>query len=166
MSDHTQLDDASDEGYGADASFKHLAHLLRAGDRTDTVIYAPHGNINTGSVQGDQCVLNGHAAHHDDRRAPVHDGPISAAELAKSQWGFAEPDWFPSVLSSPGTRVLFLTGQPGTGRRTAAVNLLLRRSRPGTTLWAVDGDTDLSSWRPGPVPAGATYWTTGRPSTP
>ncbi|MFJ2811090.1 hypothetical protein [Kitasatospora sp. NPDC087271] len=147
-------DETADEecGAGTGTSFEDLADFLRTGDRTGPVIYAPHGNINTGAVHGDQRILNEHAAHHEDRHGHVHSGPIPPAELADAQSGFAEPDWFAGALASPGARLFFLAGRPGTGRRTAAVNLLLRlllrRSRPGSTLWAVDGDTDLSSWRP------------------
>ncbi|MFF3002674.1 hypothetical protein ACFVTF_07695 [Kitasatospora sp. NPDC057940] len=147
-------DETADEecGDGTGTSFEDLADLLSAGDRTGPVIYAPYGNINTGAVHGDQRVLNGHAAHHEDRHAHVRSGPIPPAELADAQSGFAEPDWFAGALASPGARLFFLTGRPGTGRRTAAVNLLLRlllrRGRPGSALWSVDGDTDLSSWRP------------------
>ncbi|MFJ7274338.1 hypothetical protein [Kitasatospora sp. NPDC098663] len=148
----THPDEAADEECGTGTSFEDLADLLSAGDRTGPVIYAPHGNINTGSVHGDQRILNEHAAHHEDPHLHVRSGPIPPAELADAQSGFAEPDWFTGALASPGARLFFLTGRPGTGRRTAAVNLLLRllprRSRPDSTLWAVDGGTDLSSWRP------------------
>ncbi|MFD4657854.1 hypothetical protein ACFWP2_19750 [Kitasatospora sp. NPDC058444] len=154
MSSNGQPDETSTEELGSGTPVEFLTDLLRAGDRTSPVVYAPYGNINTGSVHGDQHILNEHAAHREAHCVHTRSSPIPPAELAEAQSGFAEPDWFADAEASPGTRLLFLTGQPGTGRRTAALNLLLRRSRPSSTVWAVDGDTDLSSWRPESVAAG------------
>ncbi|WP_457030847.1 hypothetical protein [Kitasatospora sp. P5_F3] len=112
-------------------------------------IYAPHGNINTGSVHGDQHVRNsGMPGGSGGRRVEAHEGPISAAEILDAGTGFAEPDWFPTALKELDTGLLFLHGEPGTGRRTAALNLLRRHSGGSLDLRALDSDEDLSTWRP------------------
>ncbi|MEV5239713.1 hypothetical protein AB0K89_11455 [Streptomyces cinnamoneus] len=128
--------------------------LLAAGDRAHSFIYAPNGNINTGSVDGGQCVGNGPLSGHHGYRVEVREGPISEQEITDAQSGFVEPDWFPAATAELGKGMCFLIGQPGTGRRTAALNLLRHQTPPGSTLWAIDGDTDLSSWRPGRAEAG------------
>ncbi|WP_188296813.1 hypothetical protein [Streptomyces sp. CBMA156] len=114
-------------------------------------IYAPHGNINAGSVHGDQRVENGGVgtAPGTGERVEAQDGPISGLEVLAARTGFAEPDCFPEALRTLGTRLLFLAGDPGTGRRTTALNLLFERSGHSVTaLRALDSDSDLSSWRP------------------
>ncbi|WP_307826652.1 hypothetical protein [Streptomyces pactum] len=113
------------------------------------VIHAPYGNINTGSVRGGQRVENiGAAAGPGGRPVEAHEGPISALEILAAQSGFAEPAWFSAALSELATGVLFLFGEPGTGRRTAALNLLSRRTGGSMGLRALDSDVDLSTWRP------------------
>ncbi|MGY5131638.1 hypothetical protein ACWGJW_04385 [Streptomyces nigrescens] len=113
------------------------------------VIVAPHANINTGSVRGGQRVENsGGATGTGGRRVEAHEGPISAVEILDAKAGFAEPDWFPAALAELDSRLLFLTGEPGTGRRTAALNLLHRHTGGSMSLRAVDGDMNLASWRP------------------
>ncbi|MGX1759775.1 hypothetical protein ACWIG5_23190 [Streptomyces lydicus] len=113
------------------------------------VIWAPGGNINAGSVHGDQHVENvGGAAGPGDRRVEAHEGPISALEVLNAQAGFAEPEWFSPALAELDTGVLFVVGEPGTGRRTAALNLLHRHTGGSMDLRALDSDVDLSSWRP------------------
>ncbi|MFF4925087.1 hypothetical protein ACFY4B_31280 [Kitasatospora sp. NPDC001261] len=113
-------------------------------------IYAPGGNINTGSVHGDQRVENGAAgaAPGGGERVEAQDGPISGMEVLAARTGFAKPDCFPEALRTLGTRLLFLAGEPGTGRRTTALNLLVESSGNSLALRALDSDSDLSSWRP------------------
>ncbi|MFB7129042.1 hypothetical protein [Kitasatospora sp. NPDC056273] len=113
-------------------------------------IYAPGGNINTGSVHGDQRVENGAAgaAPGGGDRVEAQDGPISGMEVLAARAGFARPDCFPEALRTLGTRLLFLAGEPGTGRRTTALNLLVESSGNSLALRALDSDSDLSSWRP------------------
>ncbi|MGK4584853.1 hypothetical protein [Kitasatospora sp. HPMI-4] len=131
-----------------DEDFDGLSGVRTPGGRR-YVIYAPHGNINTGSVHGDQHVRNGDsAAGQGGRRVEAHEGPISPLEILDARAGFAEPDWFPAALRELGTGILFLTGEPGTGRRTAALNLLYRHSGHSMDLRALDSDEDLSLWRP------------------
>ncbi|MFF2545232.1 hypothetical protein ACFVUY_22035 [Kitasatospora sp. NPDC058063] len=113
------------------------------------VIYAPNGNINTGSVHGGQRIENGAAGTAAGGEwVEAQDGPISAPEILDAQTGFAEPDCFPGALEQLRTRLLFLTGEPGTGRRTTALNLLFKASGNSMALRALDSDSDLSSWRP------------------
>ncbi|WP_230396668.1 hypothetical protein [Streptomyces blattellae] len=135
-------DDPDDEG------FDHFAGLSGNG-ASRYYIHAPYANLNAGSVQGDQHVENvSGAASHAGRRVEAHQGPISALEILQAQAGFAEPDWFPAAMRELDTGVLFLMGDPGTGRRTAALNLLCRHTGGSMDLRAVDSDVDLSSWRP------------------
>ncbi|GAA2719413.1 MULTISPECIES: hypothetical protein [Streptomyces] len=139
-------EDADDEAF--DQSLEDLVAATTHGRAFSFNYYAPGGNINAGSVSGGQHVRNGiHGG--EEYRVEVHEGLISEQELAEALRGFAEPEWFPAARAELGQGVFFLTGKPGTGRRTAALNLLDRHSPPDSTLWAIDGDTDLSTWRPG-----------------
>ncbi|MFI5527261.1 hypothetical protein ACIA8O_01770 [Kitasatospora sp. NPDC051853] len=113
------------------------------------VIYAPHGNINTGSVQGGQHVrTEGAAGRSGGGRVEAHEGPISVAEIMDARSGFAEPGWFPEALRQLDGGLLFLYGDSGTGRRTAALNLLFRHSGGSLEHRALDSDEDLATWRP------------------
>ncbi|WP_329576400.1 hypothetical protein OG500_03440 [Kitasatospora sp. NBC_01250] len=111
-----------------------------------------HGNINAGSVHGDQRVENtgapGTSGPYGGRRVEAHEGPVSALEILEARAGFAEPEWFRPALAKLDTRILFLYGELGTGRRTAALNLLHRHSGYSMKLRALDGDENLSTWRP------------------
>ncbi|MFF7592386.1 hypothetical protein ACFZCK_33410 [Kitasatospora purpeofusca] len=111
-----------------------------------SLIIAPQANINTGSVRGGQHVANGGVLAHG--RPEAHEGPISAPEVLGACAGFAEPAWFGTALAELDGGILFLHGEAGTGRRTAALNLLQRHSGSSTDLCALDGDVDLSAWRP------------------
>ncbi|MER6910428.1 hypothetical protein ABT354_01945 [Streptomyces sp. NPDC000594] len=111
--------------------------------------YAPNGTVNSGAVHGDQRVENQHGPTGGGaRRIRAREGPIPAAEILDAGFGFAEPDWFPRALEQLDTRILFLTGERGTGRRTAAINLLSRHSGGGLSLRAVDDTENLADWRP------------------
>ncbi|MFE6780121.1 hypothetical protein [Streptomyces sp. NPDC057702] len=113
------------------------------------LIYAPYGNINAGSLHGGQRVENqGGPTSPGGRRVEAHEGPISALEILDAQSGFAEPPWFPAALAELATSVLFLFGEPGTGRRTAALNLLFRHTGGSMDLRALDSDVNLAQWRP------------------
>ncbi|WP_328953391.1 hypothetical protein [Kitasatospora purpeofusca] len=111
-----------------------------------SLIIAPQANINTGSVRGGQHVANGGVLAHG--RPEAHEGPIPAPEVQGACAGFAEPAWFGTALAELDGGILFLYGAAGTGRRTAALNLLQRHSGSSTDLCALDGDVDLSAWRP------------------
>ncbi|MFE6052668.1 hypothetical protein ACFQ6N_18085 [Kitasatospora sp. NPDC056446] len=113
-------------------------------------IYAPNGNINTGSVHGDQRVENGgaDAAPGGGLRVEAQDGPISLAEVMEARTGFARPDCFAEASEQLRTGLLLLVGEPGTGRRTTALNLLFEGSGSSPALRALDSDSDLSTWRP------------------
>ncbi|MET7639520.1 hypothetical protein [Streptomyces sp. NPDC005438] len=117
---------------------------------TRVVINAQGGNVNAGGVlYGGQ-----RAAHHTGRegdagrRVQAREGPIPADEILGARRGFAEPDWFAEALRVLDGRILFLAGEPGSGRRTAALNLLYRHSGGSLALSAVDSDNDLASWKP------------------
>ncbi|MDT0447060.1 hypothetical protein [Streptomyces johnsoniae] len=122
--------------------------LPAAGEPSQFLI-APNGVINLGPVHGGQRLGN-HGipgGRSNDGRVQPREGPISSEEITRAGAGFAEPAWFPEALAELGSRVLFLTGPQGTGRRTAALNLLTRRSG-SLVLHAVDSDVDLAEWRP------------------
>ncbi|WNF30120.1 hypothetical protein RI138_26635 [Streptomyces sp. C11-1] len=112
-------------------------------------VYAPHGNINAGSVHGDQQVHNASAREGRGRRAAtVREGPIPEAEVRAAAFGFAEPDWFGPALGKLRPGPLFLVGRPGSGRRTAALNLLRQACGEDAPLRALDGVTELDRWEP------------------
>ncbi|MFI1014348.1 hypothetical protein [Streptomyces sp. NPDC020965] len=119
-----------------------------AGGGYSPIIYAPGSNV-AAAVTGGQRVANeGRPTGPGDRLVEAHEGPISTAEIQDARRGFAEPSWFAAALTTLDSRVLFLTGEPGTGRRTAALNLLHRHSGDSTALRAVDSEMDFASWRP------------------
>ncbi|MFD4399525.1 hypothetical protein [Kitasatospora sp. NPDC058478] len=140
-------DDADDF---ADPDREFLSRLGRwAAPGGPHLIYAPNGNINTGAVHGDQRVENaGATSAPGGPHVEAHEGPISALEILDARAGFAQPEWFPSALGQLDTGLLFLAGEPGTGRRTAALNLLSQHSGHSMKLRALDSDEDLSTWRP------------------
>ncbi|WP_318279412.1 MULTISPECIES: hypothetical protein [Streptomyces] len=119
--------------------------------RPSQLWYAPGAVINTGSLRGGQHLYS-HGAPGDPgtRHVESHEGPISPEELLNAGAGFVAPDCFPAGLAALDTRLLFLAGEPGTGRRTTALNLLRRHRGGSMALRAVDSDVDLSSWRPTP----------------
>ncbi|MGA5731972.1 hypothetical protein ACPCI1_25430 [Streptomyces seoulensis] len=112
-------------------------------------VYAPNGNINAGAVHGGQRVHNSAA---NERRSPregrVREGPIPQSEVRAAAFGFARPDWFGPALAKLEKGPLFLVGRPGTGRRTAALNLLRETCGDGAPLRALDSVTELDRWQP------------------
>ncbi|MFT9474136.1 hypothetical protein [Streptomyces sp. 11-1-2] len=139
-----------EDGVGDESSTPGIDDLLGGAGRDGRgpFIYAPNGNINTGSLHGGQNVGNhSHTTGAGTRRVEAREGPISENEIGAAGFGFAEPEWFPEALRELDSGVLFLTGAPGSGRRTTALNLLHRHSR-SMALRAVDSDMDLATWRP------------------
>ncbi|MFJ4869848.1 hypothetical protein [Streptomyces sp. NPDC088757] len=117
-------------------------------------VYAPHGNINTGSVHGGQRVHNGSVRkERGTRRSRVREGPIPEAEVRAAAFGFARPGWFGEALAKMERGPLFLVGRPGSGRRTAALNLLRVSCGKGAPLRALDSVTELDRWQPADPPA-------------
>ncbi|MCQ9133089.1 hypothetical protein [Streptomyces hilarionis] len=110
-----------------------------------------NSNVNTASVQGGQHVENGSGPPGAGGSGPhfvAHEGPVSPTEILDAVTGFAEPEWFPAALAELDGRVLFLSGEQGSGRRTAALNLLYRHTKHSMALRAVDNDEDLAAWHP------------------
>ncbi|MBO8197763.1 hypothetical protein JW613_05530 [Streptomyces smyrnaeus] len=110
-------------------------------------MYAPGGLFNLGSVEGGQHVNNQGDGPAAGWRSPSHDGPLFAEEILTAGDGFAEPSWFSDALRALDSRLLLLTGTAGTGRRTAALNLLHRHS-DSMILRGVDATVDFAEWRP------------------
>ncbi|WP_031190280.1 MULTISPECIES: hypothetical protein [Streptomyces] len=112
-------------------------------------VYAPHGNVNAGSVHGGQRV---HSRSGSEGRRPregrVREGPVPEAEVEAAAFGFARPDWFATALEKVKQEPLFLAGRPGSGRRTAALNLLRASCGEGAPLRALDSVTELARWQP------------------
>ncbi|NJQ17106.1 hypothetical protein [Streptomyces bohaiensis] len=111
-------------------------------------IHAPGGNINTGALHGDQRVVNDSATSTPGSLPETYAEPVTAREISEALHGFTRPAWFASALRALDDRVLFLVGRQGSGRRTAALNLLHDHRGPSFDLRVLDGDTDLASWRP------------------
>jgi hypothetical protein len=112
-------------------------------------VYAPNGNINTGSVHGGQRVHNRSAQEgRGPREGRVREGPVPEAEVQAAAFGFARPDWFGAALEKLRQGPLFLVGRPGSGRRTAALNLLRVCCGEGAPLRALDSVTQLDRWQP------------------
>ncbi|MGI5472016.1 hypothetical protein [Streptomyces sp. CA-132043] len=140
--------EGSEDSENIDEAFDRLFGVPRSDGVPHQFFYMPGGNVNSGSVHGDQRVENrGGPAGTGGRRVEAHEGPISAEEILEAETGFAVPDWFPEALKKLDSGLLFLVGEPGTGRRTAALNLL-RRHSDSTALSAVDSDANLATWRP------------------
>ncbi|MDH6697355.1 hypothetical protein [Streptomyces sp. MAA16] len=112
-------------------------------------VYAPNGNVNAGSVRGGQRV---HNQRTDEPRASrpsrVREGPIPQEEVAAAAFGFAEPAWFTAARAELDRGLLFLAGRSGSGRHTAALNLLRAECGSGAPLRALDSLTELDSWQP------------------
>ncbi|WP_239568195.1 hypothetical protein [Streptomyces sp. G44] len=113
-------------------------------------VYAPHGNVNTGSVHGGQRVHNSSVkeGRPGRREGRVREGPVPEAEVLAATFGFARPDWFDTALKDLEKGPLFLAGRPGSGRRTAALNLLRMSCGEGAQLRALDSVTELDRWQP------------------
>ncbi|KPC61167.1 hypothetical protein [Streptomyces chattanoogensis] len=118
-------------------------------DRSVQFVHAPQAAINMGALSGGQHVGNhGGPGEQAGRRLESHEGPVSAQEILEAGAGFAEPACFGAALGELTSRILFLSGEPGTGRRTTALNLLRRHNNNGMALRALDSDLDLSRWSP------------------
>ncbi|MFJ8160458.1 hypothetical protein ACIRBY_05950 [Streptomyces sp. NPDC096136] len=134
----------------AEHDISELIHAIgAAGAASRPFVYAPYGSVNTGSVRGGQRVHNSTTGGQRERRATrVHEGPVPEAELHTAAFGFAEPAWFAAAVAELGQGLLFLAGRPGSGRRTAALNLLRECCGDDVPLRALDSVTELDRWQP------------------
>ncbi|MGW2488015.1 hypothetical protein ACWCV9_12460 [Streptomyces sp. NPDC001606] len=115
-----------------------------------TVVVAPHGTVNTGTVHGDQRYAPADSpAPGGLGLPPVRQGPVRAKELRAARAHFVPPAGYTDALEALGSGVLFLVGAPGTGRQTLALNLLAHECAD-PALVQVDGTVDLAHWRPRP----------------
>ncbi|MEU5052766.1 hypothetical protein [Streptomyces sp. NPDC021096] len=96
-----------------------------------------------GTVDGGQHMGGSAAARGETVES--REGDIAAEQTLAAMSGFAEPSWFTEALQKTHSRVAFLVGAPGSGRRTAALNLLHRHTG-SFALRAVDSDVDLAAW--------------------
>ncbi|MEV5239630.1 hypothetical protein AB0K89_11035 [Streptomyces cinnamoneus] len=127
------------------------AELLGGGEQVNVQVWNLSRSFLSlaGTVHGGQHVDN----HEGGASGPWasgsaverREGDIPADSILLAGQGFAEPVWYPSALARLDSRLLFLTGSAGSGRRTAALNLLHRHTG-GFALRAVDSDVDLATW--------------------
>nr|WP_202462126.1 hypothetical protein [Streptomyces sp. SID8374] len=82
------------------------------------------------------------------REGRVREGPVPESEVRAAAFGFARPDWFEGALAELKEGPLLLAGRPGSGRRTAALNLLRESCGEGALLRALDSVTELDRWQP------------------
>lgn len=105
------------------------------------------------AVHGGQHLNGGEDGGPGGGSVDVREGDVPAERTVEAMAGFAEPSWFGTALERlRADRVVFLAGPAGTGRRTAALNLLHRHTG-GFALRALDSDADLTAWSPGSAPA-------------
>ncbi|MFG3527487.1 hypothetical protein ACGF8B_12140 [Streptomyces sp. NPDC047917] len=127
-----------------------LKDLLPELDRDrGMLVLAPNGTVNTGVVQGDQRNVSSSGAILDGPGTPVRQGPVRAKDLQDARRRFVPPATFAAGLVALESGILFLVGEPGTGRLTLALNLLAHR-HDDPTLIRIDGAVDLARWRPRP----------------
>ncbi|MET8687211.1 hypothetical protein ABZV77_23645 [Streptomyces sp. NPDC004732] len=122
-----------------------LIELIR---NQSTLVVAPNGTVNTGTVNGDQRnVQSTLPLEGSSQVAPPRQGPVRAKDLQVSRRRFVRPHAFEAGLAALDSGVLLLVGEPGTGRRTLALNLLAH-GHDAPSLGQVDGTVDLTRWRP------------------
>lgn len=142
-------------GTGADGEMVHteaehdVSELIDAFSRVTTaagsLVYAPYGNINAGSVHGGQRLSN--VMENVGAAEPMRQGPVRADQLKAARRCFVPPPGFESALTVLDSGIAVLVGEPGSGRETHALNLLAYGSEE-PVLVQVDGAVDISRWGP------------------
>ncbi|WP_257002357.1 hypothetical protein, partial [Streptomyces sp. WZ.A104] len=117
--------------------------------RPDTLVYAPQGAFNTGTVHGDQRMSMSAPADSGPAAGPMRQGPVRAKRLAAVRRRFAAPPGFDEARAALDSGIVVLIGEPGTGRETHALNLLAH-GREEPVVVQVDGAVNLSRWTPRP----------------
>ncbi|WP_163010634.1 hypothetical protein [Streptomyces dangxiongensis] len=131
---------------GPDDTFDALPPEL-AGIR-GTVVVAPNGTVNTGTVHGDQRYAMTDSPAPAGTGVPLaRQGPVRAKDLQAARLRFVRPAGYAAGLDALGSGVLFVTGAPGTGRQTLALNLLAHGCADAA-LVQIDGAVNLAHWRP------------------
>ncbi|MEV1009858.1 hypothetical protein [Streptomyces sp. NPDC049881] len=153
--------DAEDDAHGPDDPLAftslppEMAALLSDGGFTGAgppFVLATNSVVNTGPVWGDQRLDNEESPRTDPDgvsrpRVDSREGPVTPGEIFDAKAGYVQPDCFAEALAELDTGLLFLVGEPDTGRRTTALNLLERHSE-SLALRSVDSDRNLSTWTP------------------
>ncbi|MFE7618682.1 hypothetical protein [Streptomyces sp. NPDC057496] len=114
-----------------------------------TLVLALGGLVNAGVVQGDQRSVSGSSTAPHEPTAPTRQGPVRAKDLQVARRRFVPPAAFEAGLAALESGIVFLVGEPGTGRLTLSLNLLAH-GHDEPTLVQVDGAVDLTRWRPRP----------------
>ncbi|MEK8171587.1 hypothetical protein NKH77_25645 [Streptomyces sp. M19] len=103
--DHADAADGPDDfdDYDFDGFLHRSVEDMLAGERSYSFVYAPHGNVNSGTLHGVSAwrTATARVARRTRRRAPRRGarGSLSEAEILAARKGFAEPDWFPEALA-------------------------------------------------------------------
>ncbi|MFD0426997.1 hypothetical protein [Streptomyces parvus] len=118
-------------------------------DRLDTLVYVPQGMVNTAPVHGDQSLSMSAPVHSGPASGPMRQGPVRAKRLAAARRCFVAPPGFDDALAALDSGIVVLTGEPGTGRETHALNLLAH-GRAEPVIVQVDGAVNLLRWTPRP----------------
>ncbi|MGW1294357.1 hypothetical protein [Streptomyces sp. NPDC002533] len=118
-------------------------------DRPDMLVLAPQGTVNTGAVHGDQSLSMSAPVDSGPASGPMRQGPVRAKRLAAARRCFVAPSGFDDALAALDSGIVVLTGEPGTGRETHALNLLAH-GREEPVIVQVDGAVNLLRWTPRP----------------
>lgn len=118
-------------------------------NRLDTLVFAPQGTVNAAPVHGDQSLSMSAPVHSGPASGPMRQGPVRAKRLAAARRCFVAPPGFDDALAALDSGIVVLTGEPGTGRETHALNLLAH-GRAEPVIVQVDGAVNLLRWTPRP----------------
>ncbi|GAA4148259.1 hypothetical protein [Actinomadura keratinilytica] len=75
-------------------------------------------------------------------------GPLPPQMVAEARAGFVPPEGFTEAAEKLKSGFLILVGTPGSGLRTAAINLLLDACPRSPSIYLVDDGVDFTRWRP------------------
>ncbi|MBW1595628.1 hypothetical protein [Streptomyces sp. JJ38] len=114
-----------------------------------SLLVVANGVVNAGVVNGGQRYTKVAEAAADEMTAPTRQGPVRSQDLRRARRVFVPPSGHAEGLGALESGLLLLVGAQGTGRRTAALNMLAHgHEKPA--LVQLDGHTDLVNWRPAP----------------
>lgn len=106
--------------------------------------------VNTGLVGGNQSVSSHVPAGPDLRKGRGQRGRLPASLLTDAAKGFVAPEWMARARKRSRGGIVLLAGGRGTGRQTAALNLLCGANGTDASVHHLDDDLDFGSWSPAP----------------
>ncbi|MFC7642339.1 hypothetical protein ACFQX6_16315 [Streptosporangium lutulentum] len=104
--------------------------------------------VNNGLIGGNQSLSSHLLAGPDLRNGRGLRGRLPASLLADAVEGFVTPDWMASAQKKSRNGIVLLAGGRGTGRQTAALNLLCGTHGAAASVHHLDDDLDFGTWRP------------------